>query len=111
MCRGVGAFQTGSINVAASSVVLLLVAVPIPQCDITLITMSSTRNPFDILKEQAVKASQPVAASRPRRDAGSSIGGAPQRGTSLVWRDADGNIKKWFVWGKHSFDDPDAIFM
>lgn len=45
----------------------------------------------------------PVAAS-------GNIGAAPTGGVRLAWVE-DGVPKRWFKWGRDSFDDPDAVFM
>jgi hypothetical protein len=71
---------------------------------------NNIRNPVDVLREniaQEITGTKSSAATNDASNAGQGAIGS----FALTFRDPDtGEPKKWFKWGRHSFDDEDAIF-
>lgn len=71
--------------------------------------MPGTTNKADRLIGKALDA-QGTGPKESVTTASVNIGTAPTGGTRLAWVE-DGVPKRWFRWGRDSFDSADAIFM
>jgi len=59
----------------------------------------------DDFKSEFVAPDQPLITS-----AGDTVGSGAARGTALSYKDAGGVVKRYFIWGRDNFDDPNVIF-
>lgn len=70
---------------------------------------NDTRNPMDVIRDRVARNSGVPNAASPI-NAGGSAGSGARGSFSLGFRGPDGVPKMWFKWGRHDFDNDNAIF-